>query len=70
MEYKPVWPASGRDFCTLVLLRELGEGVYCMACEAVSNSIRYLHRVWGSSPSQSFPRKSVAVCQIHNAKCW
>ena len=33
-----MWPASGRDFCTLVLLRELAEGVYGVASEAVGNS--------------------------------
>ncbi|KAJ7365516.1 hypothetical protein OS493_005625 [Desmophyllum pertusum] len=37
MEYKPVWPASGRDFCTLVLLRELAEGVFGVASEAVEH---------------------------------
>lgn len=35
MEYKPVWPASGRDFATFWHLHLLGEGEFCMACEAV-----------------------------------
>ena len=35
-EFKPVWPASGRDFCNFVVVRELAEGVFCVAYEAVS----------------------------------
>ncbi|XP_078351038.1 uncharacterized protein LOC144635803 isoform X1 [Oculina patagonica] len=37
MEYKPVWPASGRDFCNLVLLREFAEGVFGVVTEAVEH---------------------------------
>ena len=40
MEYKPIWPTSGRDFCNLVLLRELHEGVYGLASEAVCIPLR------------------------------
>lgn len=39
MEYRPVWPASGRDFCTFHHITELAEGVFCMACEAVGVSL-------------------------------
>lgn len=34
-ELKGVWPASGRDMCNFIVLRELDEGVYCQAYEAV-----------------------------------
>lgn len=37
MEYKPVWPASGRDFCSRILIRELGEGVFGLASDAVGD---------------------------------
>ncbi|XP_068729696.1 steroidogenic acute regulatory protein, mitochondrial-like [Montipora capricornis] len=37
MEYKPVWPASGRDFCTLWHLKRIDESVVCFACEAVES---------------------------------
>lgn len=37
MEYKPVWPASGRDFCSTILIRELAEGVFGLASEAVEH---------------------------------
>lgn len=36
-QFKPVWPASGRDFCNFVVLRELAEGVFCQAYEAVEH---------------------------------
>jgi len=36
-EFKPVWPASGRDFCNFVVVRELAEGVFCVAYEAVEH---------------------------------
>ena len=39
MEYKPVWPASGRDFCSTILIRELAEGVFGLASEAVGNTV-------------------------------
>lgn len=35
IEFKAVWPASGRDFCNLVVLRELSEGIYCHAYQGV-----------------------------------
>ena len=38
MEYKPVWPASGRDFCTFWHLKRIDESVVCFACEAVGFS--------------------------------
>lgn len=37
MEYKPVWPASGRDFCTFWHLKRIDESVVCFACEAVEH---------------------------------
>lgn len=37
MEYKPVWPASGRDFCSRILIRELAEGVFGLASDAVGD---------------------------------
>ena len=36
MEYKPVWPSSGRDFCNLAVLRELSNDTYGVAVTAVS----------------------------------
>ncbi|XP_073248466.1 uncharacterized protein [Porites lutea] len=36
-QFKPVWPASGRDFCNFVVLRELAEGVFCQAYEAAEH---------------------------------
>ena len=35
LEYKPQWPASGRDFCVIAILREIDEGVIALASEAV-----------------------------------
>ena len=34
-EFKPVWPASGRDFCNFSVTNELSEGVFFQAYEAV-----------------------------------
>ena len=43
-QFKPVWPASGRDFCNFVVLRELAEGVFCQAYEAVCMAILNVSR--------------------------
>lgn len=37
LEYKPQWPASGRDFCVIAILREIDEGVIALASEAVEH---------------------------------
>ncbi|XP_074630901.1 uncharacterized protein LOC141889499 [Acropora palmata] len=34
-EFKPVWPASGRDFCNFSVTNEISEGVFFQAYEAV-----------------------------------
>ena len=39
-ELKGVWPASGRDMCNFIVLRELDEGVYCQAYEGVNISFK------------------------------
>lgn len=46
MEYKAVWPTSGRDFVNLVALREVQEGLYVVAAAGVSLLIY---------PAKSFP---------------
>ena len=37
-EFKPVWPASGRDFCNLAVIREMTDGLFCQVYEAVGIS--------------------------------
>lgn len=61
MEYKPVWPASGRDFCSIILIRELAEGVFGLASEAVGNSFQNLCCV--RAPSLPF-------CELHSVCQW
>jgi len=34
-EFKAVWPTSGRDFTNLVALREVEDGLYCIAGASV-----------------------------------
>lgn len=34
-EFKPVWPASGRDFCNVAVTVEMSDGLFCQAYEAV-----------------------------------
>ena len=58
-ELKGVWPASGRDMCNFIVLRELDEGVYCQAYEGVNISFknftavhRHLVHFWCRSISE------------------
>ena len=61
MEYKPVWPASGRDFCSTILIRELAEGVFGLASEAVGNSFENIYCVL--SPSL------LLLCEFQRSVC-
>ena len=36
MEYKPVWPTSARDFCSITATRHVKGDVYATAVKAVS----------------------------------
>ena len=38
MEYKPVWPTTARDFCSIVATRHVKGNMYAMAAKAVSSS--------------------------------
>lgn len=58
MEYKPVWPASGRDFCSTILIRELAEGVFGLASEAVGNTFENSYFIL--SPSL------LLLCELHS----
>lgn len=35
MEYKPVWPTTARDFCSISATRHIKGNIYAMAVKAV-----------------------------------
>ena len=37
MEYKPIWPTTARDFCSIVATRHIKGSIYAMAAKAVSS---------------------------------
>ena len=41
-EFKPVWPASGRDFCNVAVTVEMSDGLFCQAYEAVNVAFKIL----------------------------